>query len=83
MATVLVVNTLQSIGVPSPKWVALGVAEAIVFLTAWAIHVDSAFWPVIAFLNGLLVYAGAVGINTAAHGANQVERGVGFWSRWF
>jgi hypothetical protein len=74
-AAVLVPNVLVSLlgdrfSMSNRRWLAFGIAELIAFWTA-AIASGSSFKWVIAFLNGCLVFASALGVNQALFGVGS------------
>ena len=63
-ATTVVGNTLQSVFNLDAKWISFVVAEAILILVVIFTHPAEVSGYFVAVLNGCLVYASAVGLNT-------------------
>lgn len=78
----VLVNLIGDKFVPYAKWVSFAISIMLSFLVA--ILATSTEWTkwLLAFLNGFLVYASAVGINQSASGGTRLTEG-GFFKSWF
>jgi hypothetical protein len=84
-AALLVPNGLRFLITSIPrwltKWIAFIIALGLSFMVAY-IATDPGFMKwVVAFFNGFLVFASAMGINQAASGDNLAQEG--FFASWF
>ncbi|ESZ02618.1 hypothetical protein NKH92_23385 [Mesorhizobium sp. M0871] len=63
-ATVIVGNTIQSVANYGAKWLSLVIAELIIVAVAFFAGATDVSAYFVALLNGCLVYASAIGLNT-------------------